>query len=514
MICRAIHLKTSLVLMICLSCFSLVSYSSGHTTIAFCNNTGNDDDTQTFLKGLLDLPTRPDPGEYPQLEQMTGNDLACRLASFARAQIQPAPVDSQKGNSFFIRKVLLPPDALVEFRADLHGDIHSFLSWLDTLHQQNWFESPLKLKSRRYLVLLGDYVDRGAYGAEVLSLITRLAEKNPGQVFVIRGNHEDVKINNQRDGFLNELHAKGYTPAENPDGKGLSRKVLDLFYKSLPVGIFLGVRHQDNVHYLLACHGAPAIQDGPVVRDFLTDNSVCSWLPEKSGWLWQWHDLAANSHIKKSDRSQRGHHEVKVLCQNDYLSFLKEASAKGHCITGIIRGHQHGTSDPIHPTLREQGIHVHWPETEEENSKKQQQNQITLAKGFALTLDGAPWIPGFDIKRKQQEAENTGILCLRDTTLQLQLHTDFQKWTASLTHSMVKRQTPLFFGVRIDRCSEASIRTWRDSAMNSDNEELSLEYEDDNESFLAESRGMFILKCSPDSTAEDNDDMFFSELGD
>ena len=42
-----------------------------------------------------------------------------------------------------------------------------------------------------YMVFLGDYVDRGFYGTEVLYTIMMLKIANPEKVILLRGNHED-----------------------------------------------------------------------------------------------------------------------------------------------------------------------------------------------------------------------------------------------------------------------------------------------------------------------------------
>ena len=37
---------------------------------------------------------------------------------------------------------------------------------------------------------LGDYTDRGDFNLQVLSSVLLLSAKNPGKVFLLRGNHE------------------------------------------------------------------------------------------------------------------------------------------------------------------------------------------------------------------------------------------------------------------------------------------------------------------------------------
>ena len=142
----------------------------------------------------------------------------------------------------FTQKVKIPPGSKVIFHGDLHGDIRSLVSTLDWLNE-NGFMDGFKLKeSNTYFVFLGDYVDRGSYGVEVLYTLMRLKLANQDQVLMARGNHEDFKMTATY-GFLREGQMK-YRREFNP-------LPLWRIYDFLPVVIYLGVGDD----YLQCNHG-------------------------------------------------------------------------------------------------------------------------------------------------------------------------------------------------------------------------------------------------------------------
>lgn len=63
---------------------------------------------------------------------------------------------------------------------DLHGNLHDLLR---ILYDLQW-------NPDKRLVFLGDYVDRGSFSTEVITLLFSLAMKFPNRIFLLRGNHE------------------------------------------------------------------------------------------------------------------------------------------------------------------------------------------------------------------------------------------------------------------------------------------------------------------------------------
>lgn len=84
----------------------------------------------------------------------------------------------------------------VPFPARMYGDIHGNLP--DLVQFFNKYAWPDKRKgdilSMNY-VFLGDFVDRGSFSVEVVTLLFSLKILYPTKVFLIRGNHEDRNMN-------------------------------------------------------------------------------------------------------------------------------------------------------------------------------------------------------------------------------------------------------------------------------------------------------------------------------
>ncbi|EAX81196.1 Ser/Thr protein phosphatase, putative [Trichomonas vaginalis G3] len=81
------------------------------------------------------------------------------------------------------------PLILFNERAIVVGDIHGNLHDLLRILKING------LPPDTYYIFLGDYVDRGEYSIEVISLLLSLHNLFPEQIFLLRGNHETRETN-------------------------------------------------------------------------------------------------------------------------------------------------------------------------------------------------------------------------------------------------------------------------------------------------------------------------------
>lgn len=89
---------------------------------------------------------------------------------------------------------LLHIQAPIYVIGDLHGNIFDLIRVF--LHAE--------LPPRSRFLFLGDYVDRGPYSIEIVTLLFALMLKYPGHVLLLRGNHEFASIN-ENYGFKNQI---------------------------------------------------------------------------------------------------------------------------------------------------------------------------------------------------------------------------------------------------------------------------------------------------------------------
>ncbi len=148
----------------------------------------------------------------------------------------------------------MPPSATFICKGDLHGDIHSFIKFVEYLQEKGYTssENPLKLIAPDlYLIFLGDYVDRGLYGVEVLYLLMLLKINNPSQVILVRGNHEDPDLNSVYS-FSTEFFGK-YAQKNCANKEATYAKVAQI-YNLMPLVLYIGCGASPT-NFIQCCHG-------------------------------------------------------------------------------------------------------------------------------------------------------------------------------------------------------------------------------------------------------------------
>ena len=89
--------------------------------------------------------------------------------------------------------MLLLVDAPVKICGDIHGQMHDLVAMINSG----------KPPPQSTYLFLGDYVDRGKHGTECIVLLLGLKLLYPGNMFILRGNHEAESVNTVY-GFFDE----------------------------------------------------------------------------------------------------------------------------------------------------------------------------------------------------------------------------------------------------------------------------------------------------------------------
>jgi hypothetical protein len=287
----------------------------------------------------------------------------------------------------FAQKLSLPSGSEVIFHGDFHGDIHSFNAMLDSLNQAGTLKDFRLTKPNTYMVFLGDYTDRGNYGIEVLYTMLRLKLANPEQVFMARGNHEDIQMIASY-GFLAECQKK-YANQFSP---GLIGRLYDFF----PVVIYVG-SGEDFIQcnhggmepgYLpgnlleatpsiafqllgdmkggdfLAKHPKLMTVSDPTKKSFLTQN-IRNYTPSApmqpviNGFMW-------NDFTVFAEEPGVGYKEGRgfVYGKTGTRIVLDASAGTKAKVRGVFRAHQH--SSAVNPMMRRlvggRGVFRHWHE--------------------------------------------------------------------------------------------------------------------------------------------------------
>lgn len=291
----------------------------------------------------------------------------------------------------FAQKLVVPPEAQVLFHGDLHGDIHSLNAWLAWLNEHGYLRDFRLAKPNTWLVMLGDYTDRGLYGAEVLYTVLRLKLENPDRVILVRGNHEDANLA-ARYGFLAELTAKygrnidlvrvlrlydffpvvlylgsgntfiqcnhgGLEPGFDPGGLLDSADTIQFeLIRELKQAEFVR-RHQESLS--LADPVRAVVQS--TLKDFVP---LTPTTPSVLGFMWNDFSFVRNQPEFAVDPDR-----AYIYGENLTRFVLEQAGTSKRPVHAIFRAHQHsGTLNPMMRRLKaSRGVFRHWQTTDSQD---------------------------------------------------------------------------------------------------------------------------------------------------
>ncbi len=317
---------------------------------------------------------------------------------------------SKKSKNFqpYIQKLLANSADQFYVHGDLHGDIYSLIIELEFLLNEGVIDENFRIiQDNVWFLFLGDYVDRGRYGTEVIYTLLRLSLANPDRVILVRGNHEEDKICANL-GFKSEVIQKF---ADENVYQSIIR-----IYDFLPIAFYLGIKNKNIINYLQCCHGGLEVGYDPKV--FLDDIKTIYQLLGSlySPELLQKCDLFlfdkgtgyfANAMYNAHKNKHNGFYKYYAPLDSMELGFmwtdfnvrdtdlvlynlgrgfqygsmatksiLDAQSSEISKIRGIIRAHQHG-NDTLPYLIANKGVYKMW-----------EKNEISLSRTFK---DGLVW---------------------------------------------------------------------------------------------------------------------------
>lgn len=398
-------------------------------------------------------------GYYGSLPDGYANPLALLLDRKVEIGLMP-----------FVQKKVAVAGCEKEGCSDIHGDIHSLNAYIAELSHQTALEThepildqndPFKIVNPRVLLVFqGDNVDGGWYGAEVIYTLYRLYCENPGQVIIVRGNHED-KLQNRVGGFKDELDKKF---------PGFNQQIIYRTYDLLPVVAYVGVAAADGtIDFSLDTHAyaelgfdpQPLLQDDhaeyvfvnrrmgrnallqtlpidEIIKKKLVDSCVWDEPREMPEWRvgdlsFSWGDLRANPDEADAEKVTISARIGASFGQQITQAILRAQSRPNRPVRIMIRGHQHVKllpgGDFINPLFtmvchgEQPGVSVLWPRHDADRKPGQ------LWDGAVVTLWSSPNLPFNSVRLSDGSATESWPY---QSVARLQMKPGFSNWRLSV----------------------------------------------------------------------------------
>ncbi len=179
------------------------------------------------------------------------SQVQAALSTFTQRQAQSTGQALSAGSAFGILGRKVPQHTRLLFFGDRHGDVRSLLAMMATLSRQGILDplDPFLIRDPQVIFVgMGDYVNNGIAGVEVIQTLLWFALRNPQQVILLRGNHDDGlwQINQQY--FQKELAAKF------PEVPQAELRQFHAFNNALPVAAFIGCAGDAGDRYIVCTH--------------------------------------------------------------------------------------------------------------------------------------------------------------------------------------------------------------------------------------------------------------------
>lgn len=208
---------------------------------------------------------------------------------------------------------------------DLHGSFATFIRILLRFRKMGIMDSNGYLINNHHVIFLGDIVDRGVYGYEIIMLLYCLNILNPDTIHLNRGNHESEDINSSY-GLSSEL--------DNQFPDDANDLFNDINHTMLRQSSAILIQNPFNNKYIYLSHGGLPTDDSfgldPIIdiNNFKDKYLIVS---DTIGRRIRWNDFAS---IKISERSPRSDDDIFTVIGYDVINKAIDLG-----IELIIRGH-------------------------------------------------------------------------------------------------------------------------------------------------------------------------------
>ena len=356
-------------------------------------------DFETWAAACLSLPANRGAISVPKRTRLPLKDVGPLYRLVDRLLDQQQSLQpwlekesvAETGFRPFAQKLALEPGSRVVVHGDLHGDIRSLIVSLQELQRREILDGFRLTVDDVHLVFLGDYTDRGFYGVEVLYTLMRLKLENPDQVWLTRGNHEQLSMV-ERYGFEHEgLRKYG--------GSFDVKRVVKIF-DGLPSVIYVGAKG----NYMQSCHGGMEpgydprrlLQDGREIvyehlgmlkraafraanralfrllvdptNESVFDREFVDFVPvgdiRERDLGFMWHEFTLFQEDQPLADEAAG--ELTRYGQDLTTGILEAHSTPKATVRGVLRAHQHSrVLDPMmRRLLASNGVFRHWQKRE------------------------------------------------------------------------------------------------------------------------------------------------------
>lgn len=219
---------------------------------------------------------------------------------------------------------------------DIHASLQSMLRSILRLVVMKYINSNFELVKDFHIFFLGDLVDRNVYGIDTIFIILCLFIKNPNQVHIIRGNHEEMTLN-YRFCFSNEFIKLVPDGSKDSEMDFYAEYVKTFSY--FPTAIIL---QDTNKELIQLCHGG-FYRDSNFIKNIKYDDEIIlvhnpkhfldiSWADFKCGNISDKEiETIKKSHLYGNEIHRRG----PIYRFNETIEYLKDTKMRF-----IIRGHQ------------------------------------------------------------------------------------------------------------------------------------------------------------------------------